>query len=108
MSLSRFWFEFDLDGHRPPSPAPGTVNLDGGTVQYRKLSWGAGVTARDEEDALALLRRLVDADLPSLTRTVKDVYVDATALGLPDFLVLGDSSRRGVWFPPDNLSGRPA
>lgn len=57
VSLSRFWFEFDLEGHRPLVPSPGTRNLDRGTVQYRWLSFGAGVTGYDEEDALTLHRR---------------------------------------------------
>lgn len=107
MSLIRFWFEFDLDGHRPPAPAPGTTNIDGGTVQYRWLSWGAGVTARDEADALALLGDVVGAELPPRLKTIHDVAVDRAALGLPDFLTVGDPSRRGVWLPADNLRGLP-
>jgi hypothetical protein len=105
VSLIRFWFEFDLDGHRPP--APGTGNLDGGTVQHQWLSWGAGVTARDEADALALLGDVVGAELPPRLKTIRDVAVDRTALGLPDFLTVGDPSRRGVWLPPENLHGLP-
>jgi hypothetical protein len=105
VSLTRFWFEFDLDGHRPPAPAPGTTNLDGGSVQYQWLSFGAGVTAYDEEDALTLLLELVGAGLPPRIRTVTDVYADRAALGIPDFLVVGNAAWRGVWFPPDNLRG---
>ena len=105
MSLTRFWFEFDLDGHRPPAPAPGATDLDGGSAQYRWLSFGAGVTAYDEEDALTLLLELVGADLPPRIRTVMDVDADRAALGIPDFLVVGNAAWRGVWFPPDNLGG---
>jgi hypothetical protein len=107
VSLTRFWFEFDLDGHRPPAaaPAPGAMNLDGGSVQYQWLSLGAGVTAHDEEDALTLLLELVGADLPPRIRTVTDDYADRAALGIPDFLVVGNAAWRGVWFPPDNLRG---
>lgn len=40
--LVRYWFEFDLAGQEPP-PASG-VTLDGGTLAYRLLSQGVGVT----------------------------------------------------------------
>jgi hypothetical protein len=105
VSLTRFWFEFDLDGHRPPTVPPGTTNIDGGSVQYRWLSFGAGATGYDEEDALTLLRDLVGADLPPRIRAVKDGDADRAALGIPDFLVVGNAAWRGVWFPPDNLRG---
>ena len=104
---TRFWFEFDLDGHRPSAAAPGSRNLGGGTVQYRWLSFGAGVTGRDEDDALGLLRAVVDADLPPVVRSVEHVYVDRVDLGIPDSLAIGDPSRRGVWFPAENLHGLP-
>ena len=105
MSLTRFWFEFDLEGHRPQAPAPGSANLDEGSVQYQWLSFGAGVTAYDEEDALTLLLELVGADVPPRIRTAKDLYADRAALGIPDFLVVGNAAWRGVWFPSDNLRG---
>jgi hypothetical protein len=38
---------------------------------------------------------------------VKDVAIDRAVLGIPDFLVIGDPARRGVWFPADNLRGLP-
>jgi hypothetical protein len=105
VSLTRFWFEFDLEGHHPPAPAPGITNIDGETVQHQWLSFGAGVTGYDEEDALALLRDVVGADLPPWLRTVKDVDADRAALGIPDGLVVGNAAWRGVWFPPDNRRG---
>jgi hypothetical protein len=82
VSLTRFWFEFDLDGHRPAAPRSGTKTLDGGIVQYQWLSFGAGVTGYDEADALALLRAVVGADLPSVIRSVEAVDVDRS-LGYP-------------------------
>jgi hypothetical protein len=36
---------------------------------------------------------------------VTDVYADRAALGIPDFLVVGNAAWRGVWFPPDTLRG---
>jgi len=107
MPLTRFWFEFDLDGHEPSTAAPESRNLGGGTVQYRWLSFGAGVTGRDVDDALGLLRAVVDADLPPVVRRVEDVDVDRLGLGIPDSLAIGDPSRRGVWFPAENLRGLP-
>jgi hypothetical protein len=106
VSLTRFWFEFDLTGHCPPAPRAGEGRaVDGGSVQYRWLSWGAGVTAYDEADALALLRDLVGAELPPRLKTTQDVAIDREALGLPEVLAVGDPSRRGVWLPSDNLRG---
>lgn len=104
MSLRRFWFVFDLEGHRPADPAPSSGRtIDGGTVQYQWLSWGAGVAAHDEIDALALLEDVVGAELPPLLNTIQDVEVDPEALGLPALVVIGDPARRGVWLPPNNL-----
>jgi hypothetical protein len=107
VNLTRFWFVFDLEGHFPPPvPVTGTT-IDGGSVQYRWLCWGAGVTARDEADALALLGDVVGAELPPRLKTIRDVTIDRAGLGLPDFVNLGDPSRRGVWLPAENLYGRP-
>ena len=72
------------------------------------VSWGAGVTARDEADALALLGDVVGAELPPRLKTIHDVTVDRAALGLPDFLTVGDPSRRGVWLPATTSVGRLA
>jgi hypothetical protein len=65
------------------------------------------VTARDEADALALLRDVVGVELPPRLQTIRDVVVDRGKLGLPDFLTVGDPARRGVWLPPENLRGIP-
>ena len=105
MDLVRFWFEFDLDGHRPPQAAPGTTALGGGAPQYRWLSFGAGVTGRSEADALAILETLVDATLPPVRRSIVDVVVDRARLGIPDALPIGNPAWRGVWFPAQNLRG---
>jgi hypothetical protein len=103
VSLTRFWFAFDLDGHHPPVPAPGADGRDGGTVRHQWLSFGAGVTGYDQEDALTLLRELVGADLPPPIRCVTDGDADRASLGIPDELAVGNAAWRGVWFPPDNL-----
>jgi hypothetical protein len=99
VSLTRFWFEFDLDGHRLPASAPGTADSAGSTDQYQLLSIGAGVTGYGEEDALALLRDLVGTDLPPRIRTVTDADADRAALRIPDALAVGNAAWRGVWFP---------
>ena len=72
MSLTRFWFDFDLDGHPALTPGPGTADSAGAPDQQQLLSIGAGVTGYGEEDALALLRDLVGTDLPPRIRTVTD------------------------------------
>jgi hypothetical protein len=48
--LVRYWFEFDLAGQRPVTP-PGLISLDGGTLAYRVLGRGVGVTGYDKETA---------------------------------------------------------
>ncbi|HEY1716560.1 MAG TPA: hypothetical protein VGG07_26925 [Solirubrobacteraceae bacterium] len=100
MSLTRFWFDFDLDGHPSSAPGPGTADSAGATDQQQLLSIGAGVTGYGEEDALALLRDLVGTDLPLRIRTVTDGDADRAALRIPDGLVVGNAAWRGVWFPP--------
>jgi hypothetical protein len=105
VSLTRFWFEFDLDGHHPPVPAPGADSRDAGAVQHQWLSFGAGVTGYDEADALMLLRDLVGAGLPPRIRCVTDGEADRASLGIPDGLAVGNAAWRGVWFPADNLPG---
>src|ERR1700743_3744600 len=79
VALTRFWFEFDLDGHRPPGSDPLTEDVDG--RQQGWLAVGAGVTGYDEEDALTLLRDRLGADLPPRVRTAKEGDADRAPLG---------------------------
>lgn len=98
--LARYWFEFEFDdADLPPTDA---VVLDGGTVRYRLLGSGAGVTGYDEADCKRLLTALVSdyrEDLPRLKRVVRDVNVPDLHLD-PRFI--GVPAWRGVWYPALN------
>jgi hypothetical protein len=106
VSLVRCWFEFDLRDHLPPATSPGVTSIDGGTIQYAWLSMGAGVTGRDEDDCLCLLRELVGAELPAVVTSRVGVRVDDGALGIPESSPIGNPVVRGVWWPPVNLRTR--
>ncbi|MCP3097663.1 hypothetical protein LZ198_02100 [Myxococcus sp. K15C18031901] len=79
----RFWFEFESGDALPVG-----------------TRLGCGVSARDAEDAMVLLRERVfqGSDLPRVLRLVEDVDVSTLDAGhvLPN---LGDVRERGVWFP---------
>jgi hypothetical protein len=73
----------------------------------RRWAWRC-LQAGDEHEALDRLRDVVRADLPEVAEVARDVVVDRRALNLPEELILGDASRRGVWLPSDNLRGLPS
>ena len=77
--LKRYWFTFE-ESHRP-SP----------------LNLGCGVSARDFNDALVLLRKRIPAQL-RIRHCTEDVDVSTldSAHVLPN---IGDVTRRGIWFP---------
>jgi hypothetical protein len=102
VALTRFWFDFDLQGDHRRAPAERTTDTDGASVQQQWLSLGAGVTAFDEADALTLLSDVVGGALPPRTRTVTDVHADRAALGIPNTRAVGNAAWRGVWFPLEN------
>jgi hypothetical protein len=85
MSLSRFWFKFDL---LPREPHPPGVLI------------GCGVTAFDQEDAIRMLKERVFTahPLPEIKTMIPDVDISKLDQGhvRPN---MGDPSRRGVWFP---------
>jgi hypothetical protein len=100
--LVRCWVEFDLTGHGPTTAEPGLVSIDGGTLTYRLLHRGIGVTGYDQADCLALIQQLIgDEPLPPLLRIDTDVDVDA--LGVAD--EAGVPVWRGIWFPRHNIAG---
>jgi hypothetical protein len=96
--LVQYWLEFDVAGERP-SPMPGTITLDGGSLAYRVLGRGIGVTGYDEGDCLTLVRGLIP-DLPAVTRSVQQPKVDDAMAR-----EVGNPAWRGVWFPRLNLAG---
>lgn len=96
--LVRYWFEFELLGQEPESSHG--VTLDGGTLAYRLLGRGVGVTGYDQADCLALVQRFLGDDpLPPVVRSIQDVNV--SDLGL-DPRFLGVAAWRGVWYPASN------
>ena len=100
--LVRCWFEFDVADLAWPTRL-GTVTLDGGTLAYRMLGRGAGVTGYDVDDCLSLVGRAIAPEpLPPVVRTVTDVDVDELELSGAS---IGVPVWRGVWFPPLNRVG---
>jgi hypothetical protein len=79
--MRRFWFEFE--GTRPFSP----------------LGLGCGITARDKDDAMNILREKMfeDGELP-IRRFVQDVSIDELDANhvIPN---IGNIFLRGIWFP---------
>ena len=76
------------------------ITLDPSDLRARHYASGLGVTAYTLADATRLLRSMVfgGAPVPSFLRVVEDIDVstlDARHV-LPN---VGDSVRRGVWFP---------
>ncbi|MEV4417213.1 hypothetical protein [Catellatospora sp. NPDC049609] len=98
--LVRYWFVFDLDGHRPPPPARGEVWVDGGTRLYRILERGAGVTGYDEQDCLRLLEECAGEPLPPVESALRNPPTDPAWAG-----PLGNPAWRGVRYPVANMSG---
>ena len=78
----RFWFEFE----RIDRPTP--------------LNLGCGVTARDREDALGLMRTNIfpDRPMPRIVKVVEDVEPASLEQNhvAPN---IGAMDLRGIWFP---------
>jgi hypothetical protein len=85
MKLHRYWFEFDHS--LSDSPPPGTL-------------LGCGVTARDRDDAIALIKASVfhNRPFPPIKREVQDIDISSLDAGhvRPS---MGNIFARGVWFP---------
>jgi hypothetical protein len=78
----KFWFEFE-------------------TLNYpTQLNRGCGVTARDKEDAIALITAKVfgNKEVPIITNIIENVELDELNQShvRPN---IGDPEIRGVWFP---------
>jgi hypothetical protein len=98
--LVRFWFEFDMSKLRPPLPGPGSISLDGGTLAYRLLARGAGVTGYDEADCLHLIAEVLDDKLPPVDSAQREPVIDEVLAKQ-----IGNPAWRGIWHPPLNRSG---
>lgn len=81
--MRRFWIEFDRSLELPPG-----------------VALGCGVTARDYEDALALVgaRVFPGRTMPEPVRTVADVDISELDQNhvIPN---MEDPVKRGIWFP---------
>jgi hypothetical protein len=87
LRVRRYWFEFDVDS------SAATSGL------RARLAHGCGVTGRDEDDCLELIRHNVIAgnELPKVKRVVRDV--DLSTLSAMIRNTMGVARARGVWYP---------
>jgi plastocyanin len=87
LRVRRYWFEFDVDS----SAATSGIR--------ERLARGCGVTGRDEDDCLDLIKRNVVADneLPKVRRVIRDV--DLSTLSTMIRNTMDGSRARGVWYP---------
>jgi hypothetical protein len=100
--LTRFWIDFDLSDLGPPDDA-GLV-LDGGTLAYRMLGFGCGVTAPSLDEAVAMIAAELSGEpVPPIRTITEDVDVRAVDERIAGRL--GNPARLGIWYPPNNLGG---
>ncbi len=87
LRVRRYWFEFDVDS------STATSGL------RERLARGCGVTGRDEDDCLDLIKRNVVADneLPKVRRVIRDV--DLSSLSTMIRQTMDGTRTRGVWYP---------
>jgi hypothetical protein len=89
MTLTRYWFEFNI--------SPGELTT---YPSYAGLSYGCGVSAYSYDDAIKILQeKLFGKDpAPPIEQVTEDVDVSTLDAGhiLPN---MGDPTSRGIWFP---------
>lgn len=87
LRVRRYWFEFDVDS------SAGTNGL------RARLAHGCGVTGRDEDDCLELIKREVVAgnELPKVRRVIRDI--DLSTLSAMIRRTMDGPQARGVWYP---------
>lgn len=87
LRVRRYWFEFDVDS------SAATSGL------RARLASGCGVTGRNEDDCLELIKRNVVAgnDLPKVRRVIRNV--DVSTLSAMIQRTMTGSRARGVWYP---------
>jgi plastocyanin len=87
LRVRRYWFEFDVDS------SAATSGL------RARLAHGCGVTGRDEDDCLELIKHNVLAgnELPKVRRVVRDV--DPSTLEALIRRTMDGTRSRGVWYP---------
>lgn len=93
--MRRFWVTFEL----PPEVPDEGVALDGDPWGW--VRQGVGVTAEDEDDAIALIREDVwrQGDIPPVREVIPDF--DVSTLDQEHVLSkIVAVTWRGVWWPP--------
>jgi hypothetical protein len=87
LGVRRYWFEFELESSAPTSGL------------RARLAHGCGVTGRDEDDCLDLIRRDVIAgnELPKVRRVIRDI--DLSTLSAMIRRTMDGPRPRGVWYP---------
>jgi plastocyanin len=87
LRLRRYWFEFDVDSSFATSGL------------RARLADGCGVTGRDEDDCLELIKQDVIAgnELPKVKRVVRDI--DLSTLSAMIRRTMRGARHRGVWYP---------
>ncbi len=87
LRVRRYWFEFDVD------TSAATSGL------RARLAHGCGVTGRDADDCLELIKRNVLAgnELPEVRRVIRDV--DLSTLEALVRRTMDGPRARGVWYP---------
>jgi hypothetical protein len=87
LRVRRYWFEFDVDS------SAATSGL------RARLASGCGVTGRNEDDCLELIKRNIVAgnELPNVRRVIRNV--DVSTLNTMIRRTMDGSRARGVWYP---------
>lgn len=90
--MNRYWLHFDISGIYPHGWPP-----------------VVGVTGRDFDDCLKIVRHWYGPPYPPLTRVVEDPDLTEFQPGMvPLGQPLGVPVWRGIWYPPVNLTGLEA
>ena len=87
LRVRRYWFEFDVDS------SAATSGL------RARLAGGCGVTGRNEDDCLELIKRNVVAgnELPKVRRVTRNI--DVSTLSTMIQRTMDRPRARGVWYP---------
>ncbi|GAA4244354.1 hypothetical protein GCM10022255_007100 [Dactylosporangium darangshiense] len=88
--MHRYWLYFDISASYPRAWPP-----------------VAGVTGHDVDDCVEILRHRYGMHVPPVTKVVEDPdLTDFQPGALPGgWTTLGVPVWRGVWYPPENITG---
>lgn len=87
--MHRYWLHFDISG-----------------IYLRVLPPVVGVTGQDLDDCLEIIAHRYGQHVPPMTRVVEDPdLTDFQPDTVPGGWSLGVPVWRGVWYPPENITG---